>query len=80
MRLIILIFVGFVWLQKKGYDLWYDLEICVRAKAVINELKGENKMLKKEMKKLKGENKMFKIKCIVVFFVTIFLFVALKHM
>ena len=50
---------------------------------VINELKEENKMLKKEIKemqKLKGENKMFKIKCIVVFFVTIFLFVALKPM
>ena len=50
---------------------------------VINELKGENKMLKKEiteMQKLKRENKMFKIKCIVVFFVTVCLFVALKHM
>ena len=40
-------------------------------------------MLKKEIKemhKLKGENKMFKIKCIVLFLVTICLFVALKHM
>ena len=57
--------------------------MCDREKTVINELKGENKMLKKEiteMQKLKRENKMFKIKCIVVFFVTVCLFVALKHM
>ena len=80
-----MIFVGFVRFQTRGcnYFLWYDLEMCDRAKAVINEMKGENKMLKneiKEMQKLKGENKMLKIKCIVVFFETICLFVALKHM
>ena len=65
--------------------MWYDYEMYARAKATINKLKGENKMLKKEIKemyKLKGGNKMFKIKCIAVFFVTIclFAFVVLKHM
>ena len=54
MRLIISIFVGFVWLQVRGCDyfLWYDYEMCDRAKAIINELKGENKMLKKEIKEM----------------------------
>ena len=64
---------GFFLLQARGYEyfLWYDLKMCPKAKAVINELKRESKMLKNEIKekwKLKGENKMFKIKCIVVFY------------
>ena len=58
MKLIILIFVGFVWLLARGRDyfLWYGFEMCGKANAVINELNGENKMLKKvikEMQKLK---------------------------
>ena len=32
--------------------MWYSLEMCGRAKAVINNLNGENKMLKKEIKEL----------------------------
>ena len=32
--------------------MWYGLEMCGRAKAVINELNGENKMLKKEIKEV----------------------------
>ena len=49
MKLIISIFVGFVWLQGRGCDyfLWYDPEMCDRATVIINELNGENKMLKK---------------------------------
>ena len=54
MRLIILVFVGFVWLQEWSYDcfLWYDIEICIKAKAVINELNGKTKMLKNEIKEM----------------------------
>ena len=54
MKLIISIFVDFVWLQGRGCDyfLWYGLEMCAKAKAVINELNGENKMLKKEIKEM----------------------------
>ena len=46
--------VFFFLLQGRGCDyfLWYDLEMCVRAKSVINELKGESKMLKKEINKM----------------------------
>ena len=32
--------------------MWYGLEMCGRAKAVINELNGKNKMLKKEIKEM----------------------------
>ena len=58
MRLIISIFVGFVWLQGRGCDyfLWYYHEMFDKAKGVIDELKGKNKILKneiKEMQKLK---------------------------
>ena len=54
MKLIILIFVDFVWLQGRGCDyfLWYGIEMCGRAKAVINELNGENKMLEKKIKEV----------------------------
>ena len=54
MNLIISIFVGFVWLQGRGCDyfLWYDPEMCDRATVIINELNGENKMLKKVIKEM----------------------------